>query len=257
MTTTVHTAPVDVRSGGTATARPIVQYSRRRIVAIWAAAAVPMGALAWIVAPAVADGDTPEALFKPLVVSLTIGLAWQFVLAAGLVFHEQRTFRWSVLREALWLRSPQSPKTGKVGGKLWWIVVPITLGLGFEELVSITPPLNRNLGEFLGTDAAESMFHGSWGWFAVCVAMFVLNTVLGEELLFRGVLLPRMSDAFGKADWVANGLLHTTYHWHMPWSIPASFVDMFLVAYPARRYRSALLSITVHSAQTVMFTLPC
>jgi hypothetical protein len=37
--------------------------------------------------------------------------------------------------------------------------------------------------------------------------------------------------------------------------IPASLVDMFLVAYPARRYRSTLLSIAVHSAQTVMFTL--
>ena len=32
-----------------------------------------------------------------------------------------------------------------------------------------------------------------------CVTMFVFNTVLGEELLFRGVLLPRMNGAFGEA----------------------------------------------------------
>jgi membrane protease YdiL (CAAX protease family) len=34
----------------------------------------------------------------------------------------------------------------------------------------------------------------------------LFNTVLGEELLFRG-LLPRIQGAFGLWDWVANGLL--------------------------------------------------
>ena len=30
------------------------------------------------------------------------------------------------------------------------------------------------------------------GWFAVLVALVVFSTVLGEELLFRGLLLPRI-----------------------------------------------------------------
>ena len=214
-----------------------------------------MGVLSWVVAPAIADGDGAVSLFTPLVACLTVGLVWQFALVVGLVFREQRTLRWSIVREALWLRSPRSPKTGKVGGKLWWLVVPIVLGLGLEEFISIPAPIERNMGELLSSDAGQAMFHGSWGLFALCVTMFVFNTVLGEELLFRGVLLPRMSDAFGKRDWVANGLLHTMYHLHVPWVIPASLVDMFLVAYPAKRYRSALLSIVVHSAQSVLFTI--
>ena len=82
----------------------------------------------------------------------------------------------------------------------------------------------------------------------------MFNTVLGEELLFRGVLLPRMAGAFGKRDWVANGLLHATYHLHVPWVIPSTLLDAFLVVYPSRRYRSALIGIAVHSAQTVVLT---
>jgi membrane protease YdiL (CAAX protease family) len=35
----------------------------------------------------------------------------------------------------------------------------------------------------------------------------VFNTVLGEELLFRGLLLPRMNGVFGERDWLANGVL--------------------------------------------------
>jgi membrane protease YdiL (CAAX protease family) len=83
----------------------------------------------------------------------------------------------------------------------------------------------------------------------------VLNTALGEELLFRGLLLPRMSAAFGRWDWVANGLLFTAYHLHQPWSMPATLCDTFILSYPARRYRSALLSIIVHSTQTVFFAV--
>jgi uncharacterized protein len=234
----------------------ITQYSRRGIYAIWAAAAVPMGVLSWIVAPAIADGSDAASLIGPLIVCITAGLIWQCVLAVSLVGYEQRTLRWSRIRDAMWLRSPRSPKTGRVGGKLWLLAIPITLGLGFEELIGLPAPLSHNLGEFLGSDAGESMFSGSWGWFAIAVTMFVFNTVLGEELLFRGVLLPRMNGAFGDKDWLVNGVLFATYHLHVPWVIPASvLMDPFLIAYPAKRYRSALIGIVVHSAQSVMFTL--
>jgi membrane protease YdiL (CAAX protease family) len=58
----------------------------------------------------------------------------------------------------------------------------------------------------------------------------VFNTVLGEELLFRGLLLPRMQGAFGRGDWVANGVLFAVYHLHVPWVIiPTLVVDRFAV----------------------------
>jgi membrane protease YdiL (CAAX protease family) len=75
-----------------------------------------------------------------------------------------------------------------------------------------------------------------------------------EELLFRGLLLPRMQGAFGRWDWVANGFLFAGYHLHLPWVIPATLlVDTFALAYPSRRYRSALIGIIVHSSQSVVF----
>lgn len=234
----------------------ITQYSRKTIFAIWAAAALPMGALAWIVAPAIADGNDIESLAGPLLVCMTIGLFWQFVLAIGLIGYEQRSLRWSRLKEAMWLRSPRSPKTGRVGGKTWLIAIPIVVGLGLEEMLSISAPLSRNFGEFLSSDAGQVFFGGSWGWFALFMTMGIFNTVLGEELLFRGVLLPRMHGAFGDKDWLANGVLFATYHVHIPWVIPISvLMDPFLYAYPAKRYRSALLGIVVHSGQTVILGL--
>jgi membrane protease YdiL (CAAX protease family) len=86
------------------------------------------------------------------------------------------------------------------------------------------------------------------------LVLFLFNTVLGEELLFRGLLLPRMRRVFGRGDWVANGVFFTAYHLHMPWLMPATLViDTFAISYPARRYQSAWIGIAVHSAQSVFF----
>src|ERR671936_2335136 len=117
----------------------IPQYRRRAIFAVWAAAALPMAALAWLVAPVLNDrfaGDGNVPMAKALIVCLTAGLIWPFVLVAFLVGREQRTFRWSTIREALWLRSPRSPRSGRIGGRVWLILIPLILAFGAEELIS-------------------------------------------------------------------------------------------------------------------------
>jgi membrane protease YdiL (CAAX protease family) len=235
----------------------VKQYSLAQILGIWAAAALPMGVLAWIVAPALeghlsGTGDVP--LFKALILLLTAGMVWQFVLVAVLVWHEQRTFRWPVVRDALWLRSPRSPKTGQTGGKLWLILIPLIALFTIEAILpAVGVPTNRDLGKFLDSQAGHTFMSGNWAWFALIVVMFVFNTVLGEELLFRGLLLPRMSRAFGRGDWAANGVLFAGYHIATPWMMPATLlIDTFAIAYPSRRYQSAWIGIAVHSAQSVV-----
>jgi membrane protease YdiL (CAAX protease family) len=236
--------------------RSIPQLSKRGILGVWAAAALPMGAMAWVVGPQIADGlSGPNALFRALIATLTVGLVWQFVLVLGLVYREERTLRWSVLRKVLWLRAPRHPRTGRRGGRAWLILPALIVAEGVGGLVvpSLPHPEARDFGAFLGSHAGHVFLSGAWGWFAVIVVLMVFNTVLGEELLFRGYLLPRMSATFGRFDWLANGVLFAAYHLHEPWVIPSALCDAFIIALPARRRRSALLGIAVHSAQSVFF----
>jgi membrane protease YdiL (CAAX protease family) len=230
------------------------------ILTVWAAAALPMAALAWLAAPALADrfaGTGIVPMFKALIVCLTAGLVWQFVLVAILVGREQRTLRWSTVREALWLRSPRSPRSGRVGGRVWLIVIPlIVVVTAVTELIpTFAAPENRVLAALVASDAGQAFLDDAWGWYGLLLAMFLFNTVLGEELLFRGYLLPRMNGAFGRGDWVVNGLLFTVYHLHVPWVMPGTLLESFLLAYPTKRYRSAWIGIAVHSAQSVFFAL--
>src|SRR5215216_2008311 len=94
------------------------QYSLAQILAVWAAAALPLGA---------GQLDGPVPLIRTLLALLTVGLMWQFVLVVVLVYRERGSLRWSVLKDALWLHSPRSPRTGRVGGRLWLVVIPFVL----------------------------------------------------------------------------------------------------------------------------------
>ena len=95
---TVFPLPATARADAAVSSVEVPQLRIRGILAVWAAAALPMAALAWLVAPALEDrfaGDGIVPMFKALIVCLTVGLVWQFVLVVILVGREQRTLRWS------------------------------------------------------------------------------------------------------------------------------------------------------------------
>ncbi len=237
-----------------AAAQGIPQYTRGGVLAVWAAAAVPMGLLSWVAAPWLADRlDGPAPLAQALLLLMTAGLVWQFVLVVLLVARERRGGSVAGLRDALWLRGPTDERTGRRLPRAWWWLLPLLAGTALFQLVPSLPvPADRDLGLLLSGAEGEALLRGAWGWFAVVVVLAVFNTVLGEELLFRGFLLPRMQTAFGRDDWVVNGVLFALYHVHQPWSMPAALADTVLLALPSRRFRSAWFGIVVHSAQSVL-----
>lgn len=223
----------------------VSQYSLAQILAVWAAAAVPMGVLAWVAAPWLEDqleGDEPFA--QALLLLVTAGLIWQFVLVLILVWRELGTLRWSRVRQGLWLRAPRDPKTGHASGRIWlWALLFLFLLAVWQLVPGISGPSPRDFPEFLQSDRGKDFFRGAWGWFAVVVVFSVFNSVLGEELLFRGLLLPRMRGVFGRRDWLANAVLFAVYHLHQPWGMPKSLVSGMLYAYPTRRFQSAWMGI--------------
>jgi membrane protease YdiL (CAAX protease family) len=248
MLTTEHRTP------GTARPVQIRQYTLAGVLGTWAAAALPMAVLFWGVAPMLARTlDGPAALTRALILVATAGLAWQFLLVLILVHREQGSLRWAVLKDALWLHAPRSPRTGRRGRWTWLVVIPLVVAFGVEELLPTLPePESRAMGHFLFSTAGQQFLSGNWGWFSILTVMVLFNTVLGEELLFRGLLLPRMHGTFGGWDWAANGVLFAVYHLHEPWGIPRTLLDAFILAYPSKRYNSALIGIAVHSAQSVL-----
>jgi hypothetical protein len=245
------------------------QYTLPQILGAWAAAALPMGILGWVVAPALASGaSTSQQALTIRVMVITVGLVWQFILAMLIVYREEGNLRWATIRRRLWLNTPKDSATGQPRARLWLWLVPLILLIAVWEIalhapldhlwVNLFPSLAEPPGfsgrELFASQEARDQLVGAWGFLALFAVNALFNTFLGEELLLRGVLLPKMQGVFGKWDWLANGVLFGLYHLHQPWGIPGNIVSAaFLEAYPARRFRSAWIAIIVHSGQTVYF----
>jgi membrane protease YdiL (CAAX protease family) len=243
------------------------QYSLAKILSIWALAALPMGILGWIVLPLVAPDSESDPLGFGVtrLVLLALGLVWLFVLSMIIVYQEEGDLRWATVKRRLRLNTPRDPATGRPRARLFLWVVPFLVAVAALELVLNTPLENAWVSVFpffaepqgYSQDAIFQFqeilrrLEGAWWFFALFVIQAVFNTILGEEFLFRGVLLPKMEGVFGRFSWVANGVLFGVYHVHQPWGIPNSVLTGLLYTYPAYRYRSTWMSVIIHSAQSV------
>ena len=238
---------------------------------LWTVAVLPMAALGWVANPWLAypiDGAT-GIHGTARVLLMTVGLVWQFVVVMLVVRREAGALSWPVLRERLWLGPPRRPRTGQPDARLWLWLALLLPGFALSVFL-IAPPLNdawlaafpflAEPPEFsfsqLVTPPASRALEGAWWFYGLFLVMSVFNTVLGEELLFRGLLLPRMQGTFGRWAWLANGVLFGVYHLHQPWGIPGSVVDgALLFALPTTVFRTAWMGIAVHSAQSVYFAV--
>jgi len=239
------------------------QYTLGQIIGVWLLAAAPMGLLAWVVFPVLKDRVSmhPGIL---LWVLMLIGLMWQVVLSLVILYRETGTLNLGAIRGRTWRQKPRDPKTGQPRGRLWlWLIPLVLLTAAVEFAVSgpltdlwtrllpfLTEPPGYDLAELMDT---PEQWIGAWYLLVLWVFQFIGNYWLGEEFLFRSVLLPKMEGVFGKWDWLANAVMFGVYHVHKPWNIPAAIVSGILEAYPSRRFRSAWFGLVLHGAEGLFF----
>ena len=88
---------------------------------------------------------------------------------------------------------------------------------------------------------------GRYGILVAWLPFFVLN-ILGEELVWRGVVLPRQEVASGDNAWVYHGLGWWLMHAAFPWQVLLNLLPTALVLpYVAQRRRSTMVGIVIHA----------
>ena len=232
------------------------QYSLTKILAVWASVTVPMGLLAWVVAPAIIPHTS---LHLGLVhwMLMVVGMMWQFVVSLAVLRHELGGLHWPALKKRIWLNIPRDPRSGKPRKVLFLWALPAVAAVG----------VGAYLGSWLDTawtdwlpflhepsytnaqSLADPKFQGQWWILGLALTSMLFNYVFGEELLFRGVLLPRMAGVFGRWDWVANSVLFGLYHVHKIWAWPSMITTAFGLSWAARRYRSFWMGVIVHGVE--------
>jgi len=244
------------------------QYALWQIIGIWLAGGAPLWILGWLVYPAMSVGLPPAEAALLRFKLLTVGLVWEFVLAMIILYYEKGNFRLGTISHRFWLNHPISANTGETKIALWWWIIPLIvlvafLQMGFRsKLISLWTAIFPLFAEPIGYDMSSmstpellAQMVGTWGLLGLFFVNQLFNTVLGEEFLFRGVLLPKMEGVFGRWDWVANGVIFGFYQLHQPWDIPLSVLTGLIYAFSAKRFRSSWFSIILHSGQSLHFLL--
>lgn len=89
---------------------------------------------------------------------------------------------------------------------------------------------------------------GFHAWvFAAWVPLFITN-ILGEELTWRGYILPRQEARFGRAAWLPNGILWCLFHWSFGWPILLTLLPItLLLPWIVFRRRNTWVGIIIHA----------
>lgn len=240
------------------------QYSLAKILMIWALVSVPMPILAFVVAPVLApQGGMDLAL--TIWFFLIGGMIWQFVVSLVILRRELDVFTWANIKERIWLQRPQHPETGKASFQyLWWLIPAALFYVAIEttvigetlgNLILIPFPFLADLPKLDLQELQDPQFIGAWWLMGVAVISCVFNYFLGEELLFRGILLPKMRGVFGKWDWFANSVLFAFYHLHRPTKALGFIIGGCALSFPSRYFRSIWFSIILHGVEGVFLLL--
>jgi CAAX protease family protein len=238
------------------------QYSLKKILAIWASVTAPMALLAFAAAPAIIHRTT---LHPGLVhwMCIVVGLIWQFVVSLAVLRHELGGLHWPTVKKRIWLNLPRDPRTGKSRKVLFFWAVPAiaanALGAYLATWLDVAwtnwLPALREPSYTNIQGLADPQFQGQWWILGLALTSVAFNYILGEELLFRGVLLPRMAGVFGRWDWVANTVLFGLYHVHKIWAWPSMIASSFGYAWAAKRYRSLWMGVIVHGIEGYFIVL--
>ena len=198
-----------------------------------------------------------DRLGVPLFVNFLIGVGGPLLLLfiASLVAYRAEGNPWSVSHlRARFRLGAMTPRTW-----LWTLALTVVMLFGPPLLAfssgwirSFAPPSEVVARMFeVGPDSFMGMPMGGAYLVLMGFFLFIIVNVLGEELWWRGYVLPRQEASMGGWAWLANGLLWALFHSFFQWEVIGLLPGALALAYVAQRRKSTWPGIVAHLAVNV------
>ena len=206
--------------------------------------------------------------FEANVVSFTVPAAILFALAFGFYKRDGYPLSWGDIKTRFRLL----PMTGKdwlwaIGG---FIVTFLSIGalagtalMLIKAFPAIAPPdffppwlkPGVNFDTALFADYIGASLKNNWGVAILFIVMLFFN-IAGEELWWRGYILPRQEKMHGRWTWLIHGLLWL--FWHVafyPWQIFALLPICLALPYIAQRRQNTWVAFIIHLQNAIVLVL--
>ncbi len=127
-----------------------------------------------------------------------------------------------------------------IGLVIFWVLT-LSIIKGFcSKWLNVPMYLLSEAGKMYGVP-----IQGNYG-LVVFEAVFLVINIAGEELFWRGYMLPRQELQHGKRAWLVNGILWSLFHSPIYWMAPALAPGCIALAYVTQKRRSIWPGIIAH-----------
>jgi hypothetical protein len=137
-----------------------------------------------------------------------------------------------------------------------WIFGSVALS-GSATMLAVSLLRFAGVGEIVPGFLANSGEHAlaprdlAMSWLCFCAL-----SVAAQEILWRGVYLPRQEQAFGERAWMANAAGWGLFHLALGWTLFAALLPMLIaVPFVAQRRENALAAAIVHASALTLALL--
>jgi membrane protease YdiL (CAAX protease family) len=158
----------------------------------------------------------------------------------------------------------QRYRLNRIDKKTWIWIVLLTLlcivayvGLAFTGKLLSKVPLLAPPGYFPAEINPTKMMtpgifmdtplKGQW-WIIPLYAVGWIFNIFGEELLWRGYLLPRQELSYGKQAWLVHGALWTLWHVFWKWNLLVIMPVAFAIPFAVQKTKNTWVGIIAHGA---------
>jgi membrane protease YdiL (CAAX protease family) len=131
------------------------------------------------------------------------------------------------------------------GDVIWTIVGFLVIAIASAAILGLARYLVS------GFQPSPRFLAQSPGWhvwvFAAWIPLFITN-ILGEELCWRGYVLPRQEATMGRLAWLGNGIPWCLFHWSFGWPILVMLLPItLLLPWIVQRRRNTWIGIVIHA----------
>ncbi len=130
---------------------------------------------------------------------------------------------------------------------LWSIGAIIVIGILSFAIMSLLEVLIGKVENHTTFMAFETLTPDRYWILLMWLPYWILN-IMGEEILWRGVLLPKQEIVFGKTTWLIHGALWGIFHIAFGWNLLLTLIPILLIQpYVVQRRKNSWIGVVIHA----------
>ncbi len=170
-----------------------------------------------------------SGVFFPLIITAIIILKFEGFKISKNTWIQRLRFRKITKKDILW----------SIGGLILVGIISVIIMKGLELVI----------GKFDHSPAFmsfEPLTKGRYWLLLIWFPYWILN-ILGEEILWRGIMLPRQEKAFGKYAWMIHGFGWGLFHIAFGWQLLITLIPLiFIQSYVVQRTKNSWTGVIMH-----------